>query len=70
MTISNNDIPQDRVKNCWSIDLLTDPNYWDIEYHEVVTHNRRGRKKGQISGVKNGSYKGSNNVSLRNPLIR
>jgi hypothetical protein len=56
MTISNNDIPQDRVNSCWSIDLLTNPYYWDIEYHDVVTHNRRGRKKKE----NNVRYKGRN----------
>jgi hypothetical protein len=60
MNISNMIIPQYRVTRIWSIDHMTDPYYWDKEYHEVVTHNRRGRKKGQISGVKNGSYKGRN----------
>jgi hypothetical protein len=56
MNISNMNIPQERVATIWSIDHMTNPYYWDKEYHEPQTHNRRGRKKKE----NNVRYKGRN----------
>lgn len=70
MTISNNDIPQDGVKSCWSIDLLTNPYYWDKEYHEVVTHNRRGRNKGKMKEANNVTYTRTKSGWLRTSPAR